>query len=125
MKTQKEIEAAICVEITRFQRDYMGSSPKDIQGHLIGDLLVIRLKGVLTAAEQHLVNSLPADRGRDLVKQIRKQLVETARPVMQTMILSITGTQVQSMHHDISTKTGEEILLFTFVQPLLQQERQA
>ena len=78
MKTQGEIEAAICEGVTRFEQDYMGRGPKDIRAHLLGDLLVVRLKGVLTAAEQHLVKSLPADKGRDLLKQVRTQLLETA-----------------------------------------------
>jgi uncharacterized protein YbcI len=65
MKAQGEIEAAICEGISRFEQDYMGRGPKDIHAHLIGDLLVVRLKGVLTAAEQRLVQSLPAEKGRD------------------------------------------------------------
>jgi uncharacterized protein YbcI len=116
MKTQREIEVAICEAINRVEQDYMGSVPGDIRGHLIGDILVVRLAGVLTAAEQHLVKTLPADRGRDLVKQVRKHLAETARPAMQATILSITGARVKSMHHDISTTTGEEILMFTFAE---------
>jgi uncharacterized protein YbcI len=59
MKTQGEIEAAICEGVRRFEQDYMGRGPKEIQTHLLHDLLVIRLKGVLTAAEQHLAQSLP------------------------------------------------------------------
>lgn len=62
MKTQGEIEASICAGITRFEQDYMGRGPKDIHAHLLGDLLVVRLKGVLTAAEQQLVKSLPAEK---------------------------------------------------------------
>ena len=61
MKTQGEIEAAICEGISRFEQEYMGRGPKSIHAHLISDLLVVRLKGVLTAAEQQLVKSLPAD----------------------------------------------------------------
>ena len=61
MKSQGEVEAAICEGITRFEQEYMGRGPKDIHAHLIQDLLVVRLKGVLTAAEQQLVKSLPAE----------------------------------------------------------------
>jgi uncharacterized protein YbcI len=116
MKTQGEIEAAICEGITRFEQEYMGRGPKDIHAHLIGDLLVVRLQGVLTAAEQQLVKSLPAEKGRDLLKQVRTHLIETARPVMEAMVEKITGAKVLSLHHDISTVTGEEIVLFTFVE---------
>jgi uncharacterized protein YbcI len=113
MKTQGEIEAAICEGITRFEQQYMGRGPKSIHAHLIGDLLIVRLKGVLTAAEQHLVKSLAADKGRDLLKQVRTHLVETARPVMEAMVESVTEVKVLSLHHDISTVTGEELLAFT------------
>jgi uncharacterized protein YbcI len=113
MKTQGEIEASISEGITRFEQDYMGRGPKDIHTHLISDLVVVRLTGVLTAAEQQLVRALPAEKGRDLLKQVRTHLVETARPVMEAMIEKATGVKIVSLHHDISTTTGEEIIIFT------------
>jgi len=116
MKTQGEIEAAICEGISRFEQEYMGRGPKDIHTYLIGDLLVVRLKGVLTVAEQQLVASLTAEKGRDLLKQVRIQLIETARPVMEAMIEDVTGIKVVSLHHDISTTTGEEVVLFTLAE---------
>jgi uncharacterized protein YbcI len=120
MKTQGEIEAATCEGVSRFEQDYMGRGPKDIRTHLLGDLLVVRLQGVLTAAEQHLVKSLSADKGRDLLKQVRTHLIETARPVMEAMVQEITGVKVLTLHHDISTTTGEEVVLFTLAEsPIL------
>src|SRR6201982_459678 len=116
MKTQGEIEAAVCEGITRFEQEYMGRGPKNIHTHLIGDLLVVRLQGVLTAAEQQLVKTLPAEKGRDLLKQVRTHLIETARPVMEAMVEEITGAKVLSLHHDISTATGEEVVLFTLAE---------
>ena len=113
MKTQGEIEAAISEGMSRFEQDYMGRGPKDIHAHLLGDFLVVRLQGVLTPAEQHLVKSLPAEKGRDSLKQVRTHLVETARPVMEVMVEKITGVKVVTMHHDISTITGEKVILFT------------
>ena len=62
MRTKKEIESAISEEINRFERDYMGRGPKCIQVHLLDDLLVIRLRGVLAPAEENLVKSLPGKR---------------------------------------------------------------
>jgi uncharacterized protein YbcI len=118
MKTQGEIEAAICDGITRFEQEYMGRGPKDIRAHLLGDLLVVRLKGVLTAAEQHLVKALPAEKGRDLLKQVRTHLLETARPLLEAMVQDITRMKVLSLHHDISTVTGEEVILFTLSEPV-------
>ena len=113
MRTQGEIEAAINEGISRFEQDYMGRGPKDIHTHLLGDLLVVRLQGVLTAAEQHLVKSLSAEKGRDLLKQVRTHLIETARPVLEAMVEKVTVVKVVTMHHDISTITGEEVVVFT------------
>ena len=92
----------------------MGRGPRNIHAHLIEDVLLIRLTGVLTAAEQHLAaQSLHLENGRDLIKQVRTHLVEKARPLIETMIKAVTGIDMLSLHHDISTVTGEEILVFT------------
>jgi uncharacterized protein YbcI len=91
----------------------MGRGPKDIHSFLIGDLLVVRLRSVLTAAEQQLAKSPPPNKGRDLLKQVRVQLIETARPVLEAMVQEVTGVKTLSLHHDISTVTGEELVVFT------------
>ncbi len=124
MKSQGEIEAAICDGIRRFEQDYMGRAPKSIHAHLLSDLLVVRMQGVLTAAEQHLARSLPGAKGRDLLKQVRTHLVETARPAMEAMIEDATGVKVVSLHHDISTATGEEVVVFTLAESPLFREAQ-
>ena len=122
MKTQGEIERAIAEGMTRFEQEYMGRGPKDVQAYLIDDLIVVRLKGVLTAAEQHLVKTFPAEKGRDLLKEVRTHLIEVARPTMEAMVREITGIGVLSSHHDISTITGEEVVLFTLDGPPLFRE---
>ena len=122
MKTQGEIEAAICQGMSRFELEYMGRGPKDIHAHLLGDLLVVRLHGVLTAAEQQLVKTLPSEKGMGLLKQVRTQLIETARPALETLVQNITGAKVVSLHHDISTQTGEEVVLFTLTSSPVSRE---
>ena len=116
MKTQGEIEAAVCEGMSRFQQEYMGRGPKDIRTHLIGDLLLVRLQGVLTAAEQHLVTTLSPEKGRDLLKQVRSQLIEIARPALEALVQENTGIKPRSLHHDISTLTGEEVVIFTLAE---------
>ena len=124
MKTQGEIEAAVGEAISRFEQEFMGRGPKDVHVHLIGDLLVVRLKGVLTAAEQQLVKTLPAEKGRDLLKQVRTHLVETARPLLEAVVEEATGVRPVSLHHDISTVTGEEVILFALAEaPALRDAR--
>ena len=117
MKTQGELEASICEGMTHFEQEYMGRGPKELRAHLIGDFLVVRLQGVLTAAEQQLVKSVTPDKGRDLLKEVRTQLIETARPIMQAMVEQTTGVKVVSLHHDISTVTGEAFVILTLAEP--------
>ena len=124
MKTSGEIEAAIGQGLSRFEQEYMGRGPKHVRAHLMGDLLVVRLQGVLTPAEQHLVKTLQTEKARDLLKQVRIQLIEAARPILEAMVQEITGVKVLSLHHDISTATGESVVLFTLVQaPLVRETR--
>src|SRR6185295_18385056 len=99
MKSLGEIEAAVCDGMSRFEQEFMGRGPKEIRAHLIGDLIVVRLQGVLTAAEQHLVKSLPTAHGRDLLKQVRTQLIETARPFLESLIEEVTGVKPLTLHH--------------------------
>ena len=122
MKTQGEIEAAICDGMVRFEQEFMGRGPKDIRAHLIGDLLLIRLQGTLSAAEQHLVKSFPVQKGRDLLKEVRVQLMETARAILEQMVEGVTGVKVVSLHHDISTVTGEKVVLLTLAEAPLMRE---
>src|ERR1017187_9597054 len=98
MKTQGEIEAAICQGMSHFEQNYMGRGPKNIRAHLIGDLLIVRLQGVLTAAEQQLVKTLPSEKGRNLLKEVRTQLIETALPLMESMVQEAVGAKVVSLH---------------------------
>lgn len=112
MKTQGEIEAAICQGISRFVQEYMGRGPKDIHAYLLGDFVVVRLQGLLTPAEQQLAKC-PSEKGRDLLKQVRTHLIETAKPLLQVLVQDITGVKVVSLHHDISTVTGEAFVVLT------------
>ncbi len=123
MMTQGEMEAAVCEGISRFEQEYMGRGPKEVRCYLIDDLLLVRLQGVLTAAEQHLVQTVAAERGRDLLKDVRTQLIEIARPTLETLIETITGSKTISLHHDISTIFGEEVILFSLA--TIPQFRQA
>jgi len=116
-KSQGEIEAAVCDVISRFQQEYMGRGPRDIHTHLIDNKLFVHLQGVLTAAEQRLIeshgNGHGNGRGAELLKQLRSHLVLTGRPMLEKLVHDVTGAQPVSLHHDISTATGEEVLVFT------------
>jgi uncharacterized protein YbcI len=116
MKTQGEIEAAICDAIAHFEQEYRGRGPRDIRAFLLGDFVVVRLRGLLTPAEQQLAKS-PSDKARDLLKQVRSHLIETAKPLIGARVQDITGVKVLSLHHDISTVTGEAFVVLTLAEP--------
>ena len=115
-KTPGEIEAAICEGMSRFEQAFMGRGPSVIRAHLFGDLLVVRLENVLTSAEKHLVTVLSVEKGRDLLKQVRNELIEVARPALESLVRDVTGVELRSMHYDISTRTGEEVVIFTLAE---------
>ena len=165
MKSQGEIEAAVCDGISRFQQEYIGRGPRDIHAHLVGSLMVVRLQGVLTAAERQLLmprrGTAPGDdgagtpgapcgpagnggptgqghsagnstgnsaghsagnghdngNGRSLLKQVRTHMVATGRPLLESIVEDAAGVKLVSVHHDISTVTGEEVLVFSLAEP--------
>ena len=129
MRSQGEIEAAVCDGVVRFHSEYLGRGPRDIHGHLLGTLLVVRLRDALTPAERRLAhdaagNGEATDRhgngngngngnGRLLLKRLRSHLMVLARPRLAELVEGATGVSVVSVHHDISTFTGEEVLVFS------------
>ena len=117
-ETRGEIEARITEALVKFEREYMGRGPTEARTYLIDDLVLVRLQGVITRAEQHLATADNTGRGRDLVKQSRIELLEKARPQLFELISTITGVPVKSLHTDISVKTGERIILFTLTRPV-------
>ncbi len=114
--TQAESEAAICDGVIRFQEEYLGWRSEQTHIHIIKDFVLVRIRGALTLAERQLCNSSPAGKGRGLIKQTRKHLLELARPMLASLIHEVTGAKVASMHHDISTVTGEEVVLFSLAE---------
>jgi uncharacterized protein YbcI len=113
MRSQGEIEAAVCCAVARFQQDYLGRGPRDITAHLVDDKLVVHLSGALSAAEQRLLGEHDGSgrRGADLLKQLRGHLVTAGRPLLEQLVARATGSQLLSIHHDLSTVTGEEVIV--------------
>lgn len=119
-KTKGEIEAEISEAIIKFEREYMGRGPEEARSYLIDDLILVRLRGVLTPAERQLAKSESSGQGqgRSLIKQVRMELLEKARPLLEVLVHDITGQNIKSLHTDISTATGERIIVFSLAGPL-------
>ena len=118
MKTQVEIEAAVCEHLARFAEDYLGLRPRTIRAYLLPTLLVVRLQGMLTVAEKQLLLTSGTGNSREMIKQMCVALVEAARPILEAMVEEIADHKVLSLHHDLSTVTGEDVIIFTFVEAI-------
>lgn len=112
MRSKGELEAEISQAVTRFKKEYMGRGPLTVRTYLFEDMALVRLQGVLTPAEQKLAQVEERSRGRDLIKQMRLELIEHGRPLLEAVIQDILGVKIVSLHTDISTQTGESVMLF-------------
>ena len=112
-KTKGQTEAEISKAIEKFEKEYMGRGPVDTRTYIVDDMVIIRMQGAITKAEENLASSADAGRGRELVKQTRVQLIEKARPLIEGVVESIVGQTVKSLHIDISTKNGEKFIILT------------
>ncbi len=114
-KSKGQLEAEISSALIAFEKEHMGRGPVDVRSHIIEDMVLIRLKGVLTPAEQHLAKDIE---GIQLIKQVRAKLLENSSKLLEDVITDITGIRVVSFHTDISTKAGERVIIITFEQNL-------
>lgn len=112
-KTKRQLESELSDAITSFEKEHMGRGPLETRTYLIEDMVIIRLKGVLTKAELQLIKTDRNDRARDLIKQVRMELVENGRPLLEDIVKEILRRKIRSLHSDLSTRTGEKIIMFT------------
>ena len=107
------MERAISQAMIRFEKEFMGRGPLETKAYIIEDMVLVRLKNVLTPAEFKLAESEDGQRGRYLIKQVRQELIEKGRPLLDVVIKDILDVSVVSLHTDISARTGERIIVFT------------
>ena len=113
MPSKRETEREISNAIIRFEKEFMGRGPLEARTFIIEDMILVRLKNVLTPAELKLAESEEGKRGRYLIKQVRQELIEQGRPLLDAVIGDILDVGVVSLHTDISAKTGERIIVFS------------
>jgi uncharacterized protein YbcI len=117
-KSKGQIEADISEALIKFEKEYMGRGPEQTRTYIIGEMVLVRLQRVLTPVEQQLAGAPYEMRGRTLIKQVRTELLEKARPLLERIIMDLTGRMVKSLHTDISTVTGERVIIFTLDGPV-------
>ena len=88
MKTRGQLEAAISKAIISFEKEFMGRGPLEARSHLIDDMVLVRLRSVLTPVEMRLAETEEPRQGRDLIKQVRMEL---GRPMLESAIQELTG----------------------------------
>lgn len=115
LQTKGQLEAQVAAAITQFEREHLGRGPHEVRTWIIQDLILVRLKGVLTPAEEKLARD---PEGHRLIKEVRRQLLEGSRPILDEVIQQVTGMQVVTLHSDISIKTGERIIVLTLAEDL-------
>ena len=116
-KGKGQLEAEICDAVIKFEKQYMGRGPQETKAYIIDDMVLVRLTGTLTPAEIRLADSSDRRDGRELVKRLRITLLEQGRPLLEEALEEILGVKVKSLHTDVSTITGERMVLFTFDSP--------
>jgi uncharacterized protein YbcI len=112
-KTRKQVESEISDAITRFEKEHMGRGPLETRTYIVDDMVIIRQKGALTKAEHSLIKSERNIRARELIKQVRIELIENGRPLLEEMIKGIMRRKIRTLHTDLSTVSGEKIVIFT------------
>lgn len=113
MISKRELEREISLAIIKFEKEFMGRGPLETKSYIIEDMVLVRLKNVLTPAELKLAESEDDRRGRYLIKQMRQELIERGRPLLDAVIRDVLKVKVVSLHTDISSRTGERIIVFT------------
>jgi uncharacterized protein YbcI len=114
-RTKGQVESELTAAISRFERDYLGRGPKEARTFIVDDLVVVRLQGILSPAEQQLSHE---NGGVELIKQMRTRLIESSSDALRGFVEDETGAEVISMHTDISARTGERVFVFSLAESL-------
>jgi uncharacterized protein YbcI len=112
LKIRGDIESEISRALIHFEKEFMGRGPVETRTYIVDDMILVRLKGVLTPAERTLSKS-KSPRSGYLLKQVRNELLASCRPMLEALLSDIVNVHVVSIHTDISTKTGERVIVFT------------
>jgi uncharacterized protein YbcI len=112
-KTKGQYESEISEAVIKFEKEFMGRGPLETKTYVIDDIVLVRLKNVLTQAELKLSNAEDRSDGRELIKRVRIALLEQGRPLLEVAVEKILNVKVKSLHTDISTVTGERVIIFS------------
>ncbi|POC75432.1 hypothetical protein CRN61_31690 [Vibrio vulnificus] len=110
MKKSKGVyEAEISKAITQWEKDFLGRGSLSVKTDILRDMVIINLQGILTPAEYRVCET---NEGLLNIKRTRSELVESGQDDLNDLIFEITGVKVSSFHSDLSTVTGEGVIVF-------------
>lgn len=109
IKTKGSIESEISKAITQWEKDFLGRGSISVKTDILRDMIIIYLHGILTPAEYRVCETRE---GMLSIKNTRNELVESGLEYLKELILTITGEEVKSFHTDLSSRTGERVIVF-------------
>lgn len=108
-KSKGTIESEISRALTHWEKEYLGRGSLTVKSDILRDMIIVTLRGILTPAEYSLCQDKD---GMLSIKTTRTSLVESGIEHLKEIIFNITGLEVVSFHTDISTRTGERVMVF-------------
>lgn len=108
-KSKGLIEAEISKSLTQWEKDFLGRGSVSVKTDILRDMIIVTLRGILSPAEYSLCKT---KEGLLSVKKIRSDLIESGVEDLKEIVLKITGEEVKSFFTDISTPTGDRIMVF-------------
>ncbi|CAI9396019.1 MULTISPECIES: DUF2294 domain-containing protein [Bacillaceae] len=110
MKISKgSCEAEISKAITQWEKDFLGRGSLSVKTDILRDMIIVSLQGILTPAEYTVCET---KEGLLTIKKTRSELVESGVEELKKCIVTITGEEVKSFHTDLSSRTGERVMIF-------------
>ncbi len=104
------MENAVRNAVIKFEQEFLGRGPDEVRAFVVRDLVVVRLKGVLTPAERQLAKTAE---GVDMVKRLRQTLIALGRDKLCDQVSEITGAKILGLFTDMDVQLGERVFVFT------------
>jgi uncharacterized protein YbcI len=118
-KSKGKLEAEISKALTQWEKTYLGRGSISVKADILRDMVIVALHRILTPAEYSLCKD---KEGMLSVKKNRNSLVESGITELKEMMFTITNHEVVSFYTDISTNSGERIMIFKFSSDLLDNQ---
>ena len=107
--TKGTLESEISKALTHWEKQYLGRGSVSVKSDILRDMIIVNLRGILTPAEYSVCKDKD---GLLSVKELRNSLVESGVDELKKIIFTTTGFEVTSFYTDLSTQTGDRVMVF-------------